>query len=71
MDSSQIQAAIKELQDAVAHMEARKTDRLVRQEKEIQELSLSRARVDQLVLRLRCSACEKNPPCFNAARSRT
>lgn len=56
MESEQIQAAIKELQDAMvvmAHMEARQTDRLLRQEKEIEELSLSRARVDQSVLRLR------------------
>jgi len=56
MDNERIQAAIKELQDAMvvmAHMETRQTDRLLRQEKEIEELSLSRARVDQSVLRLR------------------
>jgi hypothetical protein len=56
MDSEQIQAAIKELQDAMvvmAHMEVRQTDRLLRQEKEIEDLSLTRARVDQSVLRLR------------------
>jgi hypothetical protein len=56
MDNEQVQAAIKELQDAMvvmAHMEARQTDRLVRQEKEIEELALTRARVDQSVLRLR------------------
>jgi hypothetical protein len=56
MESDQIQAAIKELQDAMvvmAHMETRQTDRLMRQEREIEELSLSRARVDQSVLRLR------------------
>jgi hypothetical protein len=56
MDSEQVQAAIKQLQDAMvvmAHMETRQTDRLLRQEKEIEELSLSRARVDQSVLRLR------------------
>jgi GTP cyclohydrolase III len=52
MDSEQIQTAMKELQDAMvvmAHMEARQTDRLLRQEKEIEDLSLSRARVDQTV----------------------
>ena len=51
MSNEQVQAAIKELQDAMvvmAHMEVRQTDRLVRQEKEIEELSLSRARVEQL-----------------------
>jgi hypothetical protein len=56
LDSEQIQAAIEELQDAMvvmAHMEVRQTDRLLRQEKEIEDLSLSRARVDQSVLRLR------------------
>jgi len=56
MDNQHVQAAIKELQDAMvvmAHMEARQTDRLLRQEKEIEELTLSRARVDQTVLRLR------------------
>ena len=56
MDNDQIQAAIKELQDAMvvmAHMETRQTDRLMRQEKEIEDLSLSRARVEQSVLRLR------------------
>lgn len=37
----------------MAHMESWQTDRLLRQEKEIEELSLSRARVDQSVLRLR------------------
>ncbi len=56
MESDQIQAAIKELQDAMvvmAHMETRQTDRLVRQEKEIENLALSRARTDQMVRRLR------------------
>jgi hypothetical protein len=56
MDGEQIQAAIKELQDAMvvmAHMEVRQTDRLLRREKEIEDLSLTRARVDQSVLRLR------------------
>jgi hypothetical protein len=45
----------KELQDAMvvmAHMEARQTDRLLRQEKEIEDLTLSRARVDPTVHRL-------------------
>jgi hypothetical protein len=55
MDSNQIQAAIKELQDAMvvmAHMESRQTDRLLRQEKEIEDLALSRARTEQTVRRL-------------------
>ena len=50
MDNGQIQAAIKKLKDAMVvmvHMEARQTDRLLRQEKEIEDLALSRARVDQ------------------------
>jgi hypothetical protein len=49
MDNSQIQAAMKELHDAMvvmAHMEARQTDRLLRQEKEIEELALLRARAE-------------------------
>jgi hypothetical protein len=56
MANDQIQTAIKELQDAMvvmAHMETRQTERLLRQEREIEELSLSRERVDQSVLRLR------------------
>jgi hypothetical protein len=56
MENHQIQAALKELQDAMvvmAHMEARQPDRLMRQEREIEDLSLARARVDQSVLRLR------------------
>jgi len=56
MESDQIQAAIKELQDAMvvmAHMETRQTDRLLRQEKEIEDLALSRARTDQTMRRLR------------------
>jgi hypothetical protein len=56
MQSERIQAAIKELQDAMvvtAHMETRQTDRLVRQEKELEDLVLSRARTDQMVRRLR------------------
>jgi hypothetical protein len=56
MDNEQLQAAIKKLEDAMvvmAYMEARQTDRLLRQEKEIVDLSLARARVDQSVLRLR------------------
>jgi hypothetical protein len=56
MDNHQIQAAIKQLQDAMvvmAHMEARQPDRLMRQEREIEDLSLTRASVDQSVLRLR------------------
>ena len=51
-----MQAAIKELQDAMvvmAHLETRQTDRPVRQEKEIEDLALSRARTDQTVRRLR------------------
>ena len=47
---------MKELQDAMvvmAHMEARQTERLLRQEKEIEDLALSRARTDQTVRRLR------------------
>ncbi len=56
MESDQIQAALKELQEAMvvmAHMETRQTDRLVRQEKEIEDLALARARTDQTVRRLR------------------
>ena len=55
MNNEQMQAAMKELQNAMvvmAHMEARQTERLLRQEKEIEELALSRARVEQSVLRL-------------------
>lgn len=55
MNNEQMQNAIKELQDAMvvmAHMEVRQTERLVRQEKEIEDLALSRARVEQSVLRL-------------------
>jgi hypothetical protein len=69
MDNERIQAAIKELQDAtvvMAHMEARRTDRLVWQEKEIEDLSLLRARVDQSVLRLR-----EDPLSFSAEQTRT
>jgi len=45
MDSNQIQSAMEELQAMVvmAHMEARQTDRLLRQEKEIEDFALSRA----------------------------
>jgi hypothetical protein len=46
MDSNQIQSAMEELQAAMvvmAHMEARQTDRLLRQEKEIEDFALSRA----------------------------
>jgi uncharacterized FlaG/YvyC family protein len=53
MDSDQIHAAMKELQDAMvvmAHMESRQTDRLLRQEQEIE--ALSRARTEQTVRRL-------------------
>jgi hypothetical protein len=55
MDSNQIQAAMKELQDAMvvmAHLEARQTDRLLRQEKQIEDLALSRTRTEQTVRRL-------------------
>jgi hypothetical protein len=55
MDSDQIHAAMKELQDAMvvmAHMESRQTDRLLRQEQEIEDLALSRARTEQTVRRL-------------------
>jgi hypothetical protein len=56
MDSEQLQTAIRELQDAMvvmAHMETRQTDRLLRQEKEMEDLALLRARTDQTVRRLR------------------
>jgi len=56
MDNERIQAAIQELQDAMvvmAHMETRQTNRLLRQEKEIEDLALARARTDQTVRRLR------------------
>jgi hypothetical protein len=56
MDNERIQAAIKELQDAMvvmAHMETRQTDRLLRQEKEMEDLALARVRTDQTVRRLR------------------
>jgi len=55
MHNEQMQAAMKELQDAMvvmAHMEVRQTERLLRHESEIEELALSRARVEQSVLRL-------------------
>ncbi|MBZ5607761.1 MAG: hypothetical protein LAP38_05855 [Acidobacteriia bacterium] len=55
MNNEQIQAAMKELQDAMvvmAHMETRQTERLLRQEREIEELSQSRVRVEQTVRRL-------------------
>jgi hypothetical protein len=55
MDSDRIQAALKELRGSMvvmAHMEARQTDRLLRQEKEIEDLALSRARTEQTVRRL-------------------
>ena len=56
MDNERIQAAIKELQDAMvvmAHMETRQTDRLLRQEKEMEDLALARVQTDQTVRRLR------------------
>ncbi len=55
MSNQQLQAAIKELQDAMvvmAHIETRQTERLLRQEKEIEELAQSRMRVEQVVRRL-------------------
>ena len=55
MNNARMQAAMKELQDAMvvmAHMEARQTERLLRQERELEELALSRARVEQSVHRL-------------------
>ncbi|MGD0434996.1 MAG: hypothetical protein ABSB86_00920 [Bryobacteraceae bacterium] len=55
MNNEQLQPAMKELQDAtvvMAHMEARQTERLLRQEREVEELAISRARVEQRVLRL-------------------
>jgi len=55
MNNEQMQAAMKELQDAMvvmAHMETRQTERLLRQEREVEELAISRARVEQRVLRL-------------------
>jgi uncharacterized protein YlxW (UPF0749 family) len=55
MNNEQMQAAMKELQDAMvvmAHMEMRQTERLPRQEREVEELAISRARVEQRVLRL-------------------
>jgi len=56
MENEPVQAAIKRLEDAMvvmAYMEARQTDRLLRQEKEIEDLSVARALVDHTVLRLR------------------
>jgi hypothetical protein len=56
MDSDRVQAAIRELQDAMvvmAHLEGRQTDRLMGQERELEDLALSRARTDQTVRRLR------------------
>jgi molecular chaperone GrpE (heat shock protein) len=55
MNNEQMQAAMKELQDAMvvmAHMETRQTERLLREEREVEELAISRARVEQRVLRL-------------------
>ena len=51
-----MEAAIQQLQDAMvvmAHMETRQTERLLRQEKEIEDFAQSRARVEQSILRLR------------------
>jgi uncharacterized protein YlxW (UPF0749 family) len=50
-----MQAAMKELQDAMvvmAHMEARQTERLLRQETEIEQLAEARMLVEQKVRRL-------------------
>jgi hypothetical protein len=61
MNNEQLQAAMKELQDAMvvmAHMEKRQTERLLRQEQEIEELAMSRARVEQTVLRLDMESAE-------------
>ena len=55
MNNEQMQAAMKELQDAMvvmAHMETRQIERLLREEREVEELAISRARVEQRVLRL-------------------
>ena len=53
--NDRLQAAMKELQDAIvvmAHMETRQTERLLRQEREIEEFAAARARVERKVLRL-------------------
>jgi len=55
MNNEQMQGAMLELQGAMvvmAHMETRETERLIRQEREVEELAISRARVEQRVLRL-------------------
>jgi len=55
MNNEQMQAAMKELRDAMvvmAHMEARQTERLLRQEQEIERLAEAEMLVRQKVRRL-------------------
>lgn len=65
MNNEQMQAAMKELQDAmvvVAHMESRQTGRLLRQGREVEELAASRVRVEQRVLPFRRGIRPISPP---------
>ena len=56
MNSENVQAAIRELQDAMvvmAHMETRETERLLRHEAELEELAETRLVSEQKVTRLK------------------
>jgi hypothetical protein len=56
MASEQMQAAIKELQDAVvvmAHLEKRQTERLAQTEEEVDQLNAFRLRTEKEILELR------------------
>ena len=61
MSNENLQAAIKELQDAMvvmAHMETRQTDRLLRHEAELEELAEARLVSEQNVTRLKEESAE-------------
>ena len=61
MNSENVQAAIKELQDAMvvmAHMETRQTERLLRHEAELEELAEARLMSEQNVTRLKEESAE-------------
>jgi hypothetical protein len=71
VDNNQIQVDIKELQYGMvvmAHIEARQTDRLLRQEKETEDLALPCARTEQIVRRLQEESATFQP---SAAKSKT
>jgi len=61
MNSENVQAAIKELQDAMvvmAHMETRQTERLLRHEAELEELAQARLVSEEKVTRLKEESAE-------------